>query len=83
MDCMYGCAVAHYLLGEYDKSRSECEAILRTYPENNAVADLHVASFAAMDEDDEKKAKTIAVGGTVAMAALGLALMFGAGAKRR
>ena len=75
--------MAHYLLGEYEKSRSECEAILRTRPENHAAAELHMASIAAKDKDEETKAKKIAVGGTVAIAAVGLALLFGAGEKRR
>jgi len=80
---MFGSATAHYLLGEYDKSRSECEAILRNRPENDAAAELHTASIAAKDEEEEKKAKKIAVGGTVAVAAMGLALLFGAGGRKR
>ena len=82
VDCMYGSAIAHYLLGEYDKCRSICEAILRNRPENEAAAELHTASIAAKDEEDEKKAKQIAVGGTVAVAAVGLALLLGGGRKR-
>jgi len=80
-DCMYGSATAHYLLGEYDKCRSLCEAILRTRPENELAAELHTAAIAAKDEEDEKTAKKIAVGGTVAVAAVGLALLLG-GKKR-
>ena len=30
IDCMYGSAIANYLLGEYDKSRNICEAILES-----------------------------------------------------
>ena len=81
VDCMYGTAAANYLLGRYDKSRSICEAILRNMPENNAAAELHTASIAAKDEEDELKAKKIAVGGTMAIAAVGLALLLG-GKKR-
>lgn len=78
---MYGSATAYYLLGEYDKSRSVCEAILRNRPENELAAELHTACIAAKDEDDERKAAKIAVGGTVAVAAVGLALLLG-GRKR-
>lgn len=81
VDCMYGSATAHYILGEYDKSRSICEAILRNRPDNDAAAELHTASIAARDEADEKKIKQVAVGGTVAVAAVGLALLLG-GKKR-
>ena len=81
VDCMYGSATAYYLLGEYDKTRSTCEAILRNRPENDAAAELHSASVAAKDEEDEKKATKIAVGGAVAVAAVGLALLLG-GRKR-
>ena len=81
VDCMYGSATAYYLLGEYDKTRSTCEAILRNRPENDAAAELHTASIAAKDEEDEKKATKIAVGGAVAVAAVGLALLLG-GRKR-
>ncbi|KAL7537360.1 hypothetical protein ACHAXR_007766 [Thalassiosira sp. AJA248-18] len=83
IDCMYGSAIARYLLGEYDKSRSICEAILRNRPENDAAAELHTASIAAKDEEDENKAKKIAVGGTVAVAAVGLALLLGGARKHR
>ena len=82
IDCMYGSATAHYLLGEYDKCRGICEAILRSRPENDAAAELHVASIVAKDEEDEKKAKQIAVGGTVAIAAVGLAALILGGKKR-
>ena len=81
VDCMYGSATAYYLLGQYDKSRSVCEAILRTRPENDVAAELHTASIAAKDEEDERKAAKLAIGGTAAVAALGLALLLG-GRKR-
>jgi fission 1 protein len=81
VDCMYGTATANYLLGEYDKCRYVCEAILRNRPENIIAAELHAASIAAKDEEDELKAKKIAVGGTMAIAAVGIALLLGG--KRR
>lgn len=81
VDCMYGTATANYLLGEYEKCRSVCEAILRNRPDNVAAAELHTASIAAKDEEDELQAKKIAVGGTMAIAVLGLALLLG-GKKR-
>jgi len=82
VDCMYGSAMAHYLLGEHDASRCICEAILRNRPESEVAAELHTAAIAAKDEEDEKKAKKIAVGGTVAVAAVGLALLLGGGRRR-
>ena len=82
VDCMYGSAVAHYLLGEYDTCRLICEAILRNRPENDAAAELHSAAISRKDEADEMKARNIAVGGTLAIAAVGLALLFG-GKKRK
>ena len=76
------CDNAH--LPEYDKSRNICEAILRNRPENVLAAELHSASISAKDDADEKKVKQIAVGGTVAVAALGVAglILGGAGKKR-
>ena len=84
IDCMYGSAIARYLLGEYDKSRNICEAILRNRPENVLAAELHTSNLSAKDDADEKKVKQIAVGGTVAVAALGVAALIlgGAGKKR-
>mmetsp|Transcript_17939 Transcript_17939/g.29039 ORF Transcript_17939/g.29039 Transcript_17939/m.29039 type:complete len:164 (-) Transcript_17939:146-637(-) len=83
VDCMYGTAMAYYLLGEYDRSRRACEAILRNRPENDAAAELHTANIAASDEEDEKKAKAIAVGGTVAVAAIGIAAVLLGGGGRK
>ncbi|EED89439.1 predicted protein [Thalassiosira pseudonana CCMP1335] len=82
VDCMIGAATAHYLLKQYDTARSVCEAILRNRPENGLAAELHTASIAAREEEEERKAKNIAVGGTVAVAAVGLALLLGGGKKR-
>ena len=84
IDCMYGSATANYLLGEYDKSRNICEAILRNRPENMLAAELHTASISAKDDADEKKVKQLAVGGTVAVAVLGVAaLILGGASKKR
>jgi fission 1 protein len=77
VDCMFGSATARYLLGEYDETRSLCESILRNRPENEAAAELHTASVSAKDDQDEKLARDIALGGTAAVAALGLALLLG------
>ena len=64
--------------------RNICEAILRNRPENVLAAELHTASISAKDDADEKKVKQIAVGGTVAVAALGVAtLILGAAGKKR
>mmetsp|Transcript_33970 Transcript_33970/g.50917 ORF Transcript_33970/g.50917 Transcript_33970/m.50917 type:complete len:160 (+) Transcript_33970:560-1039(+) len=77
VDCMFGSATAHYLLEEYDDARILCEAILRTRPENEAAAQLHTASVSAKDDREEKMARDIAIGGTAAVAAVGLALLLG------
>lgn len=77
VDCMFGSATAHYLLGEYDEARSLCEAILRNRPENDAAAQLHTASLSAKDDKEEKMVRDIAIGGTAAVAAVGLALLLG------
>ncbi|KAL7437647.1 hypothetical protein ACHAXM_005738 [Skeletonema potamos] len=77
VDCMFGSATAHYILGEYDETRSLCEAILRNRPENEAAAQLHTAALSAKDDQDEKMVRDIAIGGTAAIAAVGLALLLG------
>ena len=82
IDCMIGSATASYLLGEYDKCRFTCEAILRNRPENTIAAELHTASIHAKDEEDEKKLKKMAVGSTVAIAAVGLAALLLGGKKK-
>jgi len=74
---MFGSATAHYILGEYDETRSLCEAILRNRPENEAAAQLHTAALSAKDDQDEKMVRDIAIGGTAAIAAVGLALLLG------
>lgn len=82
VDCMFGSATAHYLLGDYEEARSICEAILRNRPENEAAAQLHTAAVSAKDDKDEKMARDIAIGGTAAVAAVGLAALLLGGKKR-
>jgi fission 1 protein len=81
IDCMIGSAQAHYLLKQYKQARSVAEAILRNHPDNALAGELHVASMVAMEEEDERKAKNVAVAGTIGIAAIGLALLLG-GKKR-
>ncbi len=82
VDCMFGTATAHYLLGDSEQTRSICEAILRNRPENEAAAQLHTAAVSAKDDKDEKMARDIAIGGTAAVAAVGLAALLLGGKKR-
>jgi len=72
VDCMFGSATAMYLLGDFKEARKRCEAILRSNPENRAAAELHLASIAAQDMKDEDNMMKIAVGGSTAVAAIGL-----------
>lgn len=81
VDCMYGSATAHYLLGNYNEAQFLCEAILRNRPENEAAAQLHTAALSAKDDREEKMVRDVAIGGTAAVAAVGLALLLG-GRKR-
>ncbi|KAL7485498.1 hypothetical protein ACHAW6_011121, partial [Cyclotella cf. meneghiniana] len=81
IDCMIGSAQAHYLLKQYKEARSVAEAILRNNPKNALAGELHVASMIAIEEEEERKVKNVAVGGTLAVAAIGLALLLG-GKKR-
>ncbi len=78
---MYGSATAHYLLGNYNEAIFQCEAILRNRPENEAAAQLHTAALSAKDDREEKMVRDVAIGGTAAVAAVGLALLLG-GRKR-
>mmetsp|Transcript_24759 Transcript_24759/g.49367 ORF Transcript_24759/g.49367 Transcript_24759/m.49367 type:complete len:163 (-) Transcript_24759:396-884(-) len=82
LDCMYGIATARYLLGQYDKARMECEAILRSRPEHELAGELHLACLVAKEEREEEKVKKVVVGGTVAVAAVGLAMLLGGGKRR-
>ena len=77
IDCMIGSAQAHYLLRQYKEARSTAEAILRNNPQNALAGELHVASMLALEEEEKKKVRDVAIGGTAAVAALGLALLLG------
>jgi fission 1 protein len=77
IDCMIGSAQAHYLLKRYADSRSVAEAILRNNPQNALAGELHVASMVALEEEEERKVRNVAIGGTAAVAALGLAMLLG------
>jgi fission 1 protein len=83
IDCMIGSCQAHYLLKQYAEARSVAEAILRNNPQNALAGELHVASMVAMEEEEERKVRNVAIGGTAAVAALGLALLLGSGGKKR
>eukprot|EP00591_Stephanopyxis_turris_P000554 CAMPEP_0195507618 /NCGR_PEP_ID=MMETSP0794_2-20130614/1037_1 /TAXON_ID=515487 /ORGANISM="Stephanopyxis turris, Strain CCMP 815" /LENGTH=161 /DNA_ID=CAMNT_0040634361 /DNA_START=88 /DNA_END=573 /DNA_ORIENTATION=+ len=72
IDCMFGSATALYLLGEYNEARKRCEAILRSEPDSSGTVELHLACIDAVEE--EERLKKIAVGGTTAVAAVGLVL---------
>ncbi len=50
---------------------------MRNRPENEAAAQLHTAALSAKDDRDEKMVRDIAIGGTAAVAAVGLALLLG------
>ena len=77
IDCMIGSSQAHYLLKQYAESRSVAEAILRNNPQNALAGELHVASMVALEEEEERKVRNVAIGGTAAVAALGLAMLLG------
>jgi len=72
LDCAYGSAVALYLLREYDRCRSRCEAILRTNPDNRVASELHLACMAAAEEADAQKFKDVALGSTAVAVGVGL-----------
>ena len=78
---MIGSCQAHYLLKQYSEARSVAEAILRNNPQNALAGELHVAAMVAMEEE-ERKVRNVAIGGTAAVAAVGLALLLGGGKKR-
>lgn len=80
-DCLYGSAVAHYLLGEFVKCRQITEMILRSRGGRHDLASqLHTASIVSKEQQDKKQA-AVALGGTVAVAAIGIACLLG-GRKR-
>lgn len=72
VDCMYAAATAQYLLTDYAECRTRCENILRSKPSCRIAAELHLASIESQEQDDKEKMKQAAVGGTVAVAALGI-----------
>mmetsp|Transcript_26987 Transcript_26987/g.75940 ORF Transcript_26987/g.75940 Transcript_26987/m.75940 type:complete len:163 (-) Transcript_26987:367-855(-) len=72
VDCMYGAAVALYLLGEYDSSRNRCEQILRSRPESRTAAELHLACIESKDQKEKEEAKKMAATGVGAAVAVGL-----------
>ena len=80
-DCLYGSAVAHYLLGEFAKCRQITEMILRSRGGRHDLASqLHTAAIVSKEQQDKKQA-AVALGGTVAVAAIGIACLLG-GRKR-
>jgi fission 1 protein len=72
LDCMFGAAIALYLLRNFEGARNRCEAILRSEPDNSGTIELHLACVDAHEE--EERMKRIATGGTAAIAAAGLIL---------
>mmetsp|Transcript_12476 Transcript_12476/g.28538 ORF Transcript_12476/g.28538 Transcript_12476/m.28538 type:complete len:163 (+) Transcript_12476:271-759(+) len=80
-DCLYGSAVAYYLLGDFARSRAIAEMILRSRGGRHDLASqLHTASIVSKEQRDRKQAAA-ALGGTVAVAAIGVACLLG-GRKR-
>eukprot|EP00568_Trieres_chinensis_P003421 CAMPEP_0183300094 /NCGR_PEP_ID=MMETSP0160_2-20130417/6628_1 /TAXON_ID=2839 ORGANISM="Odontella Sinensis, Strain Grunow 1884" /NCGR_SAMPLE_ID=MMETSP0160_2 /ASSEMBLY_ACC=CAM_ASM_000250 /LENGTH=163 /DNA_ID=CAMNT_0025462453 /DNA_START=94 /DNA_END=585 /DNA_ORIENTATION=- len=77
IDCMYGSATALYLLGDFKEARGRCEAILRSKPDSRTAAELHLACIDAIEEEEERRAKKIAIGGSAAVAVLGAAVAIG------
>jgi len=53
-------------------SQAKCEAILRSMPDNRNAAELHLAAIEAAEEQVEERVKKAAIGGTTAVAAIGL-----------
>ena len=74
LDCMYGSAVALYLLNNFEEARARCEAILRSNPDSRNAAELHLVCIEAAEEAREKQVKKAAVEGTIGVAAVGLAV---------
>jgi mitochondrial fission 1 protein len=72
IDCMYAAATALYLLGDYEESRARCESILRSQPEQPVAIELHRASIESIEQRDAEKLKQAAIGGTAAVAVLGV-----------
>lgn len=76
LDCMIGAATALYILGEFNEGQRRAEAILRSKPDSRAAAELHLACIDAHEEAEQRKVKKAAAG-TVAVAALGVAVAIG------
>jgi hypothetical protein len=72
MDCMYASATALYLLADYEESRARCESILRSHPEQPIAVELHRACIESIERRDAEKLKQAAIGGTAAVAVLGV-----------
>ncbi|KAL3944094.1 MAG: hypothetical protein SGBAC_001825 [Bacillariaceae sp.] len=73
MDCMYGSACAFYLLEDYERCRERCENILRSNPESRLTMELHLACIESKEQKEAELVKKTAIGGAVAMGALGVA----------
>ena len=72
MDCWYAAATALYLLGDYDEARFRCENMLRTKPDSRIASELHLACIESQELKQEQQLQQAAVGGTIALAALGV-----------
>jgi len=57
--------------------QGRCEAILRSKPDSRTAAELHLACIDAIEEEEERRAKKIAIGGSAAVAVLGAAVAIG------
>jgi len=71
-DCMYGSATAHFILQNFEECRSQCEAILRSHPNNRNAAEMHLAAIEGEEIQVAERAKKIAMEGTIGMAVIGL-----------
>lgn len=78
IDCMYGAAIALYLLRDYEESRSRCEAILRTNPDSRVAKELHLACIESSEEDQRQQLKQIAVGSVAVAVGVGILGIAGA-----
>jgi mitochondrial fission 1 protein len=72
VDCSYAAATALYLLGDYEEARFRCENILRANPDSRIASELHLASIESQELKEQDHIKQVAVGGTIAVAALGV-----------
>eukprot|EP00814_Leptocylindrus_danicus_P017674 CAMPEP_0116027304 /NCGR_PEP_ID=MMETSP0321-20121206/14545_1 /TAXON_ID=163516 /ORGANISM="Leptocylindrus danicus var. danicus, Strain B650" /LENGTH=169 /DNA_ID=CAMNT_0003500625 /DNA_START=114 /DNA_END=623 /DNA_ORIENTATION=+ len=74
VDCIYGAAIALYLNGTYAAAREKCEAILRAEPDQAPAVELHLACLDAIEEENAKNVEKVVIGGSAAIAGVGLAL---------